>query len=232
MAKYRHIFINGNVTTDRFKSPRRGSDNAIIPRRARAAHSRKLLQQFQKIWSDKIATDAERTAESIPSNNGTYVQFTSAINFDLITKSLESISNGIRLLNIQEEIVDEQKQMKALVFIPHGKENYFVKKIEKYRTEYFGNTLNPKNDKLVRSIEDITLSLLEGLWTDNKTLIPNEIGKWCEVWLNIKEEEIENNIRIFIETLSEIKIASKPNYIVFPERAVVLINANRQQLVE
>lgn len=232
MEQYKHLFISGNKSTDKFKTPRRGSDNSLIPERIRASHSRRLLQQFQQIWRDKTTLLEVRTAESIPSNYGTYIQFTSALDFDLATKSLESISNGIRLLNIQEEIINERTQIKALVFIPYGKESYFVKKIEQYRTENFRTTTNPKNAKLVNSIEDISLALLEGLWMDNKNLIPNETTKWCEVWLNVKETEIENQIAVFTETLSEIEITAKPGYIIFPERAVVLINANRQQLIE
>lgn len=233
MAQHKHLFISDNVTTDKFKTPKSPRDNTLVPSRGRASHSRKLLQQFQQIWRDRAATEEERTAESIASSKGTYIQFTSALDFDLVTKSLESISNGIRLLNIQEEIIDEQKQIKALVFIPHGKEGYFVNKIEAYRTKPVSkDNPAPKNAKLVNSIEDVSVALLEGLWTDNKTLIPNETAKWCEVWLNIKEGEVENQITAFTKTLSGIEITSKPNYIVFPERAVVLINANREQLIE
>ena len=232
MAQYKHLFITDNVRADKFKTPLGGGDNTLVPPRSRGSHSRKLLRQFKQIWSTRAALQAERTAESITSNNGTYIQFTSALDFDLVTKSLENISNGIRLLNVQEEIIDGKKQIKALVFIPHGKESYFVNKIEKYRTENFRETDNPKNGKLVNSIEDVSLALLEGLWTDDKTLIPSENAKWCEVWLNVKESEVENLIIQFIETLNGIEITSKPNYIVFPERAVVLINANKEQLIE
>ncbi len=232
MAQHKHLFISDNVTTDKFKTPKGGSDNSLIPPRPRASHSRKLLRQFQQIWRNKAALQAKRTAESIATNKGTYIQFTSAFDFDLVTKSLENISNGIHLLNIQEEMIDGQKQIKALVFVPHGKENYFVAKIQKYETENYRQTDKPQNAKLVNSIEDISLALLEGLWTDNKTLIPSATAKWCEVWLNVKENEVENQIALFTETLSVVGITSKPNYIVFPERAVVLINSNREQLVE
>jgi Subtilase family len=234
MAQHKHLFISDTVTADKFITPRSGIDNTLVKQRARKGHSLKLLQQFQQIWKDRAATEEERTAEGIASSKGTYIQFTSALDFDLVTKSLESISNGIRLLNIQEYIVGDQKQIKALVFIPHGKENYFVKKIEKYRTENVNEEpdAKPKNAKLVNSIEDVNVALLEGLWTDNKNLIPNEIAKWCEVWLNIKEGEVENQITTFKETLSRIEITSKPNYIIFPERVVVLIKANKEQLIE
>lgn len=232
MVHYKHLIISDQVTTDKFKTPKGGSDNTLIPQRSRAHHSQKLLHQFEQIWRESKSINQGRTAQSIPSNHGTYVQFTSALDHDLVTKSLESISNGIRLLNIQEEIIDDHKQTKAVVFIPHGKENYFVRKIEKYKDENVGNTNNPKNAKLVNSIEDVSLALLEGLWTDNRALLPRDSKKWCEVWLNISNDELEQFVTNFSEVLSNLGIAAKPNYIVFPERAVVLINANRAELIE
>jgi len=232
MANYKHFFIRGKAETEKFKTPRSGSGNPLIPQRTRLSHSRKLLRQFNQIWRAKEAIEEVRTAESIPSSNGTYIQFTSALNYDLVTKSLENIASGIRLLNIQEEVIDNQKQIKALVFVPHGKEKYFVNKIEKYKTENFRNTENPKNAKLVNSIEDVSAALLEGLWTDNRDLIPLETAKWCEVWLNIMDDNVENQINAFFETLSEIEITFKRNYILFPERAVVLIKANKAELIE
>ncbi len=233
MAQHKHFFIRDNVTIDKFKTPRGGSDSTSIPSRSRAPHSRKLLRQLQEIWRVKEEQNQSREAESIPSNRGTYIQFTSALDHDLVTKSLESISQGIRLLNIQEETIDGHKQVKALVFIPHGKERYFVKKIEDYRTRNISeNNDTPKNAKLVNSIEDISIALLEGLWTDNITLIPTAEAKWCEAWLNISDSSVDDQIASFTETLSRIGIEAKPNYILFPERAVVLINANRRQLLE
>jgi hypothetical protein len=155
------------------------------------------------------------------------------LDYDLVTKSLESVSQGIRLLNVKEEYINGRKQTKALVFIPHGKERYFVKKIEAYRTRNVSDENDtPKNAKLVNSIEDVSIALLEGLWTDNLESIPGTHAKWCEAWLNISEGSIESQVATFADTLAKIPIQAKPNYIHFPERAVILINANRQMLIE
>lgn len=232
MPRYNHIFIRDKASKEKFTTPKSGSGSFRIPDRNRETHSSRLLQQFDQLLRNKANIEATRAAESIPSISGTYIQFTSALDCELVTKSLENISNGIRLLNIQEETINESTQIKASVFVPHGKENYFVKKIEKYRTENVKNSEKPKNANLVNSIDDIRLALLEGLWTDNKILIPGLTSKWCEVWLSIKDGETDNCISSFSQTLGEIGINSKPNYIVFPERAVVLIYANRDQLIE
>lgn len=79
------------------------------------------------------------------------------------------------------------------------------------------------------------MALLEGLWTDNQQLIPSENAKWCEAWLNLntKENQEKEQIAQFLTTLENIGIEYKHNsYIIFPERAVLLVNANRGQLIE
>lgn len=230
--KYKHFFLKDNVVSEKFKlSPSRGPE-AVIPGRNRVAHSRKLLQQFDKIWKEKESLQIARTAESIATREGTYLSFTSALDSDLITKSLENIKKGIRLLNIKEEIIDDEKiQVRATIYIPSGMEKFFMQKIEEYQKKDT-KLGNPKNAPLVNSIEDISIALLEGLWTDNPSLIPGKTYKWCEVWLNIQEAAIDNQIEEFSATLNSIGIEYKPNSIIFPERAVLLINANRTQLVE
>lgn len=233
---YKHIFISGNVKPEKYKqSPKQGKI-PVIPQRDRAAHSRKLLQKFDEIWQEKKLLQQTRTAEKIATKEGTYLSFTSAADHDLITKSLENIKKGIRLLNIKEEIIDEShKQIKATVYIPNGMEGFFIKKIADYEdTTKKSPKGKPKNEKLVNSIEDVSIALLEGLWTDNLQLIPAECSKWCEAWLNVNTNEgnEKTQIAMFIATLESMGIEFKSSSIIFPERAVLLINANRSQLLE
>lgn len=231
---YKHIFISGNVKPEKYKaSPKQGKQPRIPPR-DRAAHSAKLLQQFDAIWNQKKELEQARTAEKIATREGTYLSFTSAADHDLITKSLENIKKGIRLLNVKEEIIDgEHTQVKATVYIPNGMEGFFISKIAKYEAEDLKSG-KPKNAPLVNSINDVSIALLEGLWTDKLQLIPTENSKWCEAWLNVntKDKQEQEQIALFLKTLESIGIEFKRNTIIFPERAVLLINANRSQLIE
>lgn len=234
MASYKHIFITGNVNSEKFKTPQRGGGESNIPARNRVAHSQKLLAQFETIWQEKAQTQQQRGAEQIATREGTYISFTSAADHDLITKSLEDLRKGIRLLNIKEIPVGEnQTQIRATVYVPNGKEGHFISKIQKYQQEETAKG-EPKNAPLVNSIEDVSIALLEGLWTDNPQLIPEENTKWCEAWLNVntKENQEQEQIAQFLTTLENIGIAYKHNSIIFPERAVLLVNANRTQLIE
>lgn len=234
MASYKHIFITGNVSSEKFKTPQRGRGASNIPARNRVAHSQKLLNQFDAIWQAKAQLQQQREAEQIATREGTYISFTSAADHDLITKSLEDLRKGIRLLNIKEIPVGEnQTQIRATVYVPNGKEGHFISKIQKYQQEETAKG-EPKNAPLVNSIEDVSIALLEGLWTDNPQLIPADTTKWCEAWLNVntKENQEQEQIAQFLTTLENIGIAYKYNSIIFPERAVLLVNANRAQLIE
>jgi hypothetical protein len=231
---YKHIFLAGNVNREKYKAPSAMGAKPRIPVRDRVTHSQKLLAQFDVIWEEKERLQQQRGAEQISTKEGTYISFTSAADHDLITKSLENLKAGVRLLNIIEVPIGEnQSQIRATVYVPNGKEGHFISKIHKYQEEETRNG-EPKNAPLVNSIEDVSMALLEGLWTDQPQLIPTENNKWCEVWLNVntKGNREQEQIVRFLETLEIIGIEVKHNSIVFPERAVLLINANRTSLIE
>jgi hypothetical protein len=244
---YKHIFITGNVNREKYKAPSSIGGKPRIPLRDRVSQSQKLLRQFDAIWQTKAQIQQQREAEQIATREGTYISFTSAADHDLITKSLEDLGKGIRLLNIKEIPVGEnQTQIRATVYVPNGKEGLFISKINSYRTKnntkvtflnqvdhdavskaikQLGNNIRlkkikdvvidgvdktkasislpveqegffkieiqrlypeaeikitPSNADLVNSIEDVSIALLEGLWTDNLQLIPAESAKWCE----------------------------------------------------
>lgn len=234
MASYKHIFITGNVSSEKYRAPSGMGGKPRIPVRDRVSQSQKLLSQFDAIWQKKEELQQQRGAEQITTREGTYISFTSAANHDLVTKSLEDLRKGIRLLNIKEIPVGEnQIQIRATVYVPNGKEGHFISKIQKYQQEETQKG-EPKNAPLVNSIEDVSIALLEGLWTDNPQHIPTANAKWCEAWLNVntKENQEQEQVALFLTTLESIGIEVKHNSIIFPERAVLLINANREQLIE
>lgn len=233
MASYKHIFISGNVNSEKYRAPSAMGAKPRIPIRDRATQSQKLLNQFDAIWQQKAELQQERGAEQISTREGTYISFTSAADHDLITKSLEDLRKGIRLLNIKEIPIGDQTQIRATVYVPSGKEGHFIAKIQKYQQEETAKG-QPKNAPLVNSIEDVSIALLEGLWTDKPQLIPTDTAKWSEAWLNVntKENQEHEQIAQFLATLDNIGITYKHNSIIFPERAVLLVDANREQLVE
>ncbi len=227
-----HIFLNTRPEVAIYKSAQSGGKKPAIPHRNRILHSHKLISQFQSIWQDVANRTAEREAISLPSKEGTYVEFKSHAGNDLITKSLEDVRQGVRLLNIRQEGEGENLQTFATVYVPANKERHFLKKIEEYQNpEKDTVSGKPKNNDLVNSIEDIQIAFLEALWMDPQEMIPTALPDWCEVWLRIPDSG-EGVIMDFLETLSILDIPYKPNYLSFPERAVILIHCNREQLME
>lgn len=231
---YKHIFLSDYAKSQKYTSPSSGGPKSKPLERNRNAHAEKLLGQFNAIWEQKAAIEQTREAEQISTKTGTYLSFTGAPNSVLIIKSLEDQRKGIRLLNVQEiSESEEEKQTRAIVYIPKGKESHFVKKIQAYQTENLASG-KPKNEPLVTSIEDVQIALLESFWIGKIELMPDEEPEWCEVWLNIDSDQniFNSQLEEFRQILSEIDIESKDSELIFPERAVLLIYANREQLKE
>lgn len=215
-------------------------------------------QQHGEMIQIKINESYERSAvqkkaAAIKYKKGTYLEFKSLNGYDLELKSLENRKQGVRLLNVREEIiygelidkenreiienVKSNRVIKATVYIPEGKENFFIKKFKDYMED---KTISgkPKNNPLVSSIEDISLALLNAFWIGKHDDIPKEQPKWCEVWLRFEGDDnrkltlVNQNTTLveFMSCCAQLKIDVSENEIVFPERIVKLIYANETDL--
>ncbi|WP_237707636.1 S8 family peptidase [Desulfocurvibacter africanus] len=163
-----------------------------------------------------------------------YLEFEGAPGFDLATKSLEDLGAGIRLLNVATvpSVIQEMPVTRATVYIPAGKEIVFLKKIRSYADHEKDSPKSnkPRNATLIDSIESIRLAFLDSsFWRDDPALIPRGMPEWCEVWLRGEEEEIEISFRKLARG-REVQI--QDGALRFPERTVLLIKANQQQLAE
>ena len=206
---------------------------SFIPERNRQIHAQYLRKRFDTIKAENTKVKQQMTALSLPERRGTYLEFSSALGYDLVSKSLENQKKGIRLLNIRQVTTeDDQKQTLATIYIPHGEEKVLLGKLHKYATEESNG--KPKNDILFRSIEDVKLALLEALWTDNQEDFPTEKDDWYEVWIRISGIEkatIDQQCNRFKTSLQSLRIPYKKDSILtFPERAVFLVCANKTSL--
>lgn len=235
MAKeYPHIFLHDAQQATAFTTPRslRG-DSDKFPTRNRQSHSAKLHEQWAAIWTKAREEQESRVAVSMPVTSGVYIEFEGAAGYELVTKSLEDRRSGIRLLNVRENFVNvggnlEQKITRATVFIPMGKQNFFLKKILEYAQEENRKGL-PKNNDLIRSVEDMRLAVLDSFWIDDRQLLPQgTISGWCEIWLQGNAEDVEQRFR---KIASELGIEVQNSSLKFPERIVLLGKATREQLV-
>ncbi|TNJ39036.1 S8 family peptidase [Chlorobaculum thiosulfatiphilum] len=230
--EYPHIFLHDVQQSSDYTTPRSGGGNQDkLPTRERQVHSIRLQEQWAAIWTRAREEQASRIAVSMPVKNGVYIEFEGAAGYELVTKSLEHHTSGIRLLNVRKDL--EQKITRATVFIPMGKQDFFLKKILEYAQK---ETLkgHPRHDELIRSVQDMRLAVLDSFWIDKQELLPQgELAVWCEIWLQgeaekIEKKEIEQRFRDIALFLG---IEVKERTLRFPERAVLLGRTTREQLV-
>lgn len=193
-----------------------------------ASHAKSIKSQYNSAM--KKSLDQKQVAAI--KMKGTYAEFSGVQGLELATKSLENRQTGIRLLNVQT--IDGVT--KATVYIPEGKEQFFLKRMEEYATEKT-KTGKPKHQDLIGSIEHIKLALLESFWTDKQEALPNDTAINCEIWLRYeiqkKDPEPWNKVEEeFHRICDELGISvDKHKRILFPERIVKLITADKDNLV-
>jgi hypothetical protein len=202
------IFLTESPTRYNYTSKGSGGGGLARPPRDRALHSQKLEQELRDAFSLAYSEKQDRAVASLPCTEGVRLQFKSSPDFDL-------------------------KILLATVFVPKGLESFFLKKVSEYaqKDTKWGQ---PKNAALIESIDGIKLAVTKSFWQSNTDLYPNETPVWCETWLRV---ERGNNpmdvVKDFGAVCQVLSVPLKENQVLkFPERAVVLIQANRAQLTE
>ncbi len=220
--RFPHIFLAGPDRTEPFTNPRHGGPDPRIPIRDRIDHSTFLRQRFEEAWLE----DDQRRAVAHTDRHGVYLDFVSEPRFDLTIKSLERVKSGFRLLNVRQGGAHDAEQTTATVFVPHAQRGFFLEKVRAYAEENVPKSGNPKNAPLIDSVSDIRRSLLESFWLDAQA-IPGNDPIWIEIWLSSDNDEV---IGRFASRLQEQQVQKSEGVIKFPERAVLVIFANRRQL--
>ena len=182
--------------------PGSGGGKAHIPVRAnRATHAQRLERQFIDAWkSIEESMRSDTSAASIPDADGIYLQIKGKSGYDLITKSLEDVRQGVRLVSVKNIVENEVETITATIFIPTSKRDFFLKKISKFASKETGTDV-------IATVEDIQVAVAESLWTSDKSLMPEDEPMWCEVWLRHgKKDDAEQIQRSFIEVCNHRQI--------------------------
>lgn len=227
----KNILLNVTPIKSNYRAKSGRGTSLRIPNRDRINHGNKLKNQLENILSDYNRLHDERTAASLATIDGVYIQFVGAPDFDLKTSSMEDSKNGIRLLNIKEEITDNQKKISATVFVPYEKANVFLNKIDKYLDPNLPNGAKPRNKDFVESVEDIKQAYLEAFVTTKNTVISNE-KKWYEIWLSCYDNNYINSKEEIIRFARRNNIEMITEYLDFSERCVCLMKANKDDLLQ
>ncbi len=224
----KNIFLSQTAESQAYTSIRRRI-SSNYPQRNTSEHADFIQHKLKKCYEESLT---QRQVAAIRYKDGIYLEFSGASQHKLAIKSLENRTQGIRLLNVRED--DETNTIKATVYIPDGKENYFIKKAEEYASKQTTKG-KPKNNDLISSIEDVKLAVLESFWFGKPDTIPANTPVWCELWLRYDYKQnspdtwklIEENITSICQ---ENNISINEKHIIFPERIVKLIYANAASL--
>lgn len=232
--QYNNIFLANSSSQHPFTSKSQGGPKtSAFPIGDRKSHAQRLISSLEKAWKDSDVKKQNRKAISLPVKDGTYLEFFSHPDYELLTKSLEKqrLGKGIRLMKVDHIETPKGSVRKATVYIPKGKENYYLKKIVEYEDES-KNTKNkrPRNEPLVANIQSIRLAVLESFWPHELIHeIPEQDPVWCEIWLYDHSPTIEEEFR---ELTRSLDITVQSEVISFPERKVMIAFANKEKLEE
>ncbi|MEG0693129.1 MAG: S8 family peptidase, partial [Oscillospiraceae bacterium] len=221
--KYKNIVLEekGDRLSYKPVNPR-GSESKYPPRDSRVNHAIKIRREFENAWAHATKESNERLAVATQAREGVYLEIKGQVGYDLVTKSLEDQRQGVKLLNVTQ---DENGVTKAAVFVPNQKREFFIKKINTYQESI-------KGTEVVGTIESINEAIVDTFWVSTKDSIPAENREWCEVWLAYKQNTAD--AKMVFEKFSSYcqtqNIPIKSQKIVFPEKIVVGIEANKNDL--
>ena len=174
MPDLRPIFISEQYKTDtRFTSTKNPPINKSLPQRNVQEHGNRLYGKLQSL----LTSQTELISENESLNKGIYLEVSGAQGTALNIESLEDLRKNIRLANFKNT-----EPQKATFFLPLEERDFLEKKIREYKTE-LTTSGNPKNNKLIATIEDFKVATINSFWNGKEDKIPSETKVWCEVWL-------------------------------------------------
>ena len=187
-------------------------------------HVRKLKQELEAIVNSSISP---KQVAAMKAKDGFYLDVSGKQGYELNYKSLEDGRYGIQLLNVKSK----DDLTKATVFVPKNKAFRLVRKFDQFEAS-LGTDGNPKNNDLIRSIDTIRAADVASFWQGPCENIPtSDVRVWCEVWLSTEKQNDSDVLTEFKSLLDEFNIAYKGEHITFPERIVMLIFVNYNDLV-
>ena len=218
-----HLLVEGRFQKERYTyAGPIPMGEVTLPVRDRASHGTTLRDQLNGVrqlneQQRGIATAPEQPARII-------LEVRSEPDFELALDSLEPRSQGIELACVREE----QNQRIAVIHVPEGKLNYFVRRVEQYVGEQ-SRSGKPKNQDLLDRIAEIRLATLRSFWTDEGVPFPaNNQPIWWEIWLRAESDQGPWETFCMLAEAAQIRVARET--IRFPDRLVGLCFGTAEQL--
>lgn len=221
-----HLFVKDVHTSQKYKvTPRKIDVVNTIPVRDRVEHGKNLLAELGEVW-ELAAQEAQfRRQKNLPAKDGEYISFKSSPEGNLKVDSLDS--GGARLLNVKFD--EASRQEIVTLFIPLDKKEKLISKIETYADT---QKIVRYNNDLVAKIENILRAEIINLWSGPIEYLPKETAIWVELWLSGGAKLYEDVNAEFTTICDLFDIQIGEGFLLFPERTVIPIKANFNQITE
>jgi hypothetical protein len=222
-----HLFVKNVHSSQEYTTPPGHPIDFPIPQRDRQSHGNLILSSLNQIWELHNQEAIQRKEAGKPVKDGEYITFISA---DKQLLELDSLSsNGAKLLNVKSNA--ENKSQIATIYIPDTKKEKLIGKIKKYLNTDTKKGL-PASQKLVDKIDEIQRTTIQYLWSGSNEYLPKEDTVWCELWLAIEESEIDDKLQKLYQTCDFLNIPFLEKPTIFPERLIINVKLNYDQLTE
>ncbi|WP_372467434.1 S8 family serine peptidase [Microbacterium maritypicum] len=189
----------------------------------RKSHSERLASELETAWEPPADEEAQST--------GTYITFVSFPGLELAIESLESLAAGEQpeLVAVREVDGPAGRVLEATVFVPVGKKEYFLRKLEKYVESVAQGSAKPSNATLMEGIASIRRATIRELWTDPDDQFPTDENQlcWWETWLRRTDGKERERLGAYAR---QHDLTTSDHYLGFGERTVILVQATAAQL--
>lgn len=226
MSDLNHIILKGNNTSLPYTTHNRGPNFNLREGIDLGRHGRNIRTSFNTAISE--FTDGNKDYDFV------YIEFESAVNFELAFDSFEDAPGNYRLASCKaifsnDDVGNRQITYKIAVYLNKKAVANFLNKVEKYLTEET-KTGKPKNQKLIANIESIRAATLESFWQEPNIDFPfaNE-NVWWEVWFSGSDRK---KVEETLKSISTDNIITNSRLLIFPENIVGLIKATPTELGE
>lgn len=219
-----NIILTDTCSVESYASPSHIHDERMPYPRDRARHAELLKKELaDALHGERLKRDAGEI-----SRDGTYLSFQGPVDGSLEFARLENLRAGVRLLNVKQQ----GNVTSATVYVPSKKIDYYSNKVDMYADPNHDSkkTGKPANNDLVASIESVSLGTLDSFWTGRPERIPGDGKIWVEAWLRYGDASPDKVKTAFIDLLDSLDIDYSSDSVSFPERIVMLIHANAEDL--
>ncbi|RWO93810.1 MAG: S8 family peptidase [Mesorhizobium sp.] len=219
-----HLFLRANGETEPYRRPNQVINAPALPERDRAAHAAALEQAIGAALAAARQQMADRDAAIAAGTPGFYLEVELPGSERAGVDQLADRRQKMEVVAVREPAVPGGALLVS-VFVPARAEDYYLKKVEAYRTRESPSG-RPRNEALVSRIETVRLATARSLFTDDQGLFPeNPVERvWWEVWLR------EGRREVFERLAQALNAQVKPHAVRFPEREVMLVLSDSQTL--